>query len=277
MKDRISPKDWEAISAYLDGQLSQYDRLGLENRFQTEKDLNAACTELRIIRKLLHSQPKIEAPKNFLLTPEMVRIKSGGHRTPSAFPALRMAAILATVLFVVVFLGDLAAQVTHPAPLMLAQAPAQEAELPPYGTPDGRGGGGGEEEALEMYGAPQAEQPAEAVDEQENIMMTQTDSELMEGVEIETQDQKSAQPLSIATPTLVPSVTAASLSGYPMPEDLSKMVYTAPYEVPSTQTSYQYPPTQAGWDVMDWIKFALALVAVVTGMAAYLLKRRRDN
>jgi len=81
MKYRISPKDWEAISAYLDGQLSQHELLRLENRLQTDKDLNAACNELRNIKKLLHNQPKIAAPRNFLLTPEMVGIKSGDRRS----------------------------------------------------------------------------------------------------------------------------------------------------------------------------------------------------
>jgi len=160
---------------------------------------------------------------------------------------------------------------------MLAQAPAMEADFPPYVTTDERGSVEGEEEALEMYRESQSEQPAEAVVEQEKILETQVSLEMMEEEEIEVQDQKGAQVLSMETPTLMPSAIAGSSSGYPIPEELSAIDLTAPYKVPAAQAPYPSPTNQRGWNLIDWIKFALALVAVVTGMAAYLVKRRRDK
>ncbi len=102
MNIRLSPRDWEALSAYLDQQLNSIEHSRLEARLQAEPGLSKALEELRRTRLMLRSQPRLRVPHNFTLSPEMV----GASRSPSLYPAFRLAAMIATLLFVIVFLGD---------------------------------------------------------------------------------------------------------------------------------------------------------------------------
>ena len=102
MTNRINNRDWEALSAYLDGQLSPRDKTRLESRLRDNPILREGLEELRKTRDILRLQPRLRAPRNFTLTPEMAGVKPAHH----AYPAFRLAAVLASVLFVVVILGD---------------------------------------------------------------------------------------------------------------------------------------------------------------------------
>jgi anti-sigma factor RsiW len=111
MTTRISPRDWEALSAYLDGQLSPKERDRLEKRLRLSADLRAAMEDLRRTRALLRSQPRLKAPRNFTLTPEMVGRSAPRRRlqwSPSSLsPALNLVSALAGLLFVVILVTDL--------------------------------------------------------------------------------------------------------------------------------------------------------------------------
>jgi hypothetical protein len=105
MKKRLSPKDFKVLSAYLDGQLTPRESDRLEARLAEEKGLKETLIELRRTRQLLRAVPRLRAPRNFTLTPEMV-----GKRQPSGarlYPAFRLASAVATLLFVAVVVGDL--------------------------------------------------------------------------------------------------------------------------------------------------------------------------
>ena len=71
MKTKLSTRDRQALSAYLDGQLAPRQRRRLEERLQQEPALQDALDGLRHTRSILRSQPKLRAPRNFTLTPEM--------------------------------------------------------------------------------------------------------------------------------------------------------------------------------------------------------------
>ncbi len=104
MKLQISYRDMKVLSAYLDGQLNSRKRARLEARLESEPDLRVALAELGRTRNLLRAVPRLRAPRNFTLTPEMV----GGRRGVGArlYPTFQLASAIATLLFVAVVAGD---------------------------------------------------------------------------------------------------------------------------------------------------------------------------
>jgi len=123
MTTKISPHEEELLSAYLDGQLTPKERSRLEARLQGDAQLRSLLVELRRTRAILRSQPRLRAPRNFTLTPQMAG--KPARTTPGAYPALRLASVLAGVLFVLVLVGDL---ITAPHQSALPQpAPNQAA------------------------------------------------------------------------------------------------------------------------------------------------------
>jgi len=134
-------RDVELLSAYLDGLLSPSDSARLESHLSSDASLRAAMDDLRAARGLLHQLPQRRAPRNFTLTPKMAGIKPP---EPRAYPTLRFATVLATLLFVATFvINGLAPAVNS----SFAAAPA-----PAYGY--GGSGGGSAESAPQ--GAPAA-------------------------------------------------------------------------------------------------------------------------
>jgi hypothetical protein len=120
--------DVELLSAYLDGRLSTPESVKLESRLGSDPQLQAIMDDLRMARGLLRQLPQRRVPRNFALTPKMAGLKAP---VPRVYPSLRMATVLAALLFVITF------AVNGFAPLAasrLAAAPA-----PAYGV----GGGGG--------------------------------------------------------------------------------------------------------------------------------------
>ncbi|HVN54422.1 MAG TPA: hypothetical protein VMT46_08835 [Anaerolineaceae bacterium] len=105
MTKQISPKDWQTLSEYLDGQLPERERVQVEARLQTSPELSSGYDELKRTKAILRNLPKRRAPRNFTLSSAMVPQK---RATPRAFPYLRLASALASFLLVMTFLGDLA-------------------------------------------------------------------------------------------------------------------------------------------------------------------------
>lgn len=68
----LSPKDWQLLSEYMDGQLSSRDQARLEQRLNEREDLRAALDELRRTRAVLRSVKLKRVPRNFTLTPAML-------------------------------------------------------------------------------------------------------------------------------------------------------------------------------------------------------------
>ena len=107
MTKNISLRDWETLSAYSDGYLSHKERQQLEERLQRSVELRNGLEELRRTRRVLRSQPKMRAPRNFTLTADMVGAKAVGRSAPRMFPVLRLASALASLLLILVVVGDL--------------------------------------------------------------------------------------------------------------------------------------------------------------------------
>jgi hypothetical protein len=104
MKDQLSPRDLEMLSAYLDGQLSTKEIAHLQARLQTDQQLQMALEDLRLTRAALRSLPRLRAPRNFTLTPEMAGVHPAKRR--QAYPAFGIASLVATLLLALVFFAD---------------------------------------------------------------------------------------------------------------------------------------------------------------------------
>ena len=85
MTTPISDRDWEAISAYLDGELNPKERARLDARLQANADLRAALEDLRRTRTVLRSQPRLHAPRNFT-SPRRLWGRSGSAARRCACP-----------------------------------------------------------------------------------------------------------------------------------------------------------------------------------------------
>ena len=99
-----SDRNLEALSAYLDGELTGNDRERIEKLLQEDENLQNWHEELNRTRTILRSTPALRAPRNYMLTPEMVGQK---EKVSRAFPILRFASAFAALLLVLLFLGDL--------------------------------------------------------------------------------------------------------------------------------------------------------------------------
>jgi len=94
MTTKITPRDWEALSAYLDGQLRPKERARIEKRMKENEALRSAFEELQHTRMLLRNQTSLQAPRNFTLTPEMVGARSRESRIPAAYPVSLFSGVL---------------------------------------------------------------------------------------------------------------------------------------------------------------------------------------
>ena len=103
MKNSISKRDWETISAYLDRQLSQREQARFESRLYNDRQLQAALDDIRRTRQVLRGAPRLRAPRNFLLTPE---IAGNPVRIPRLAPVFGWASAVASFLLVLVLVGD---------------------------------------------------------------------------------------------------------------------------------------------------------------------------
>jgi len=104
MNQEISKRDWETISAYMDGQLPPKKLTRFESRLSQEPALQVALDELLTARYVLQNTPRLRPPKNFFLTLEMV---GKPRRLPRLAPAFGWASALASLLFVFVMIGGL--------------------------------------------------------------------------------------------------------------------------------------------------------------------------
>jgi hypothetical protein len=130
MNSQLSSRDWEYLSAYLDRQLKPKEIASLEARLSVDPIFSAALGELQRTRDALRSLPRMRAPRNFTLTPQMVGQRSSLRTRPALrlAPVFGFASALATFLLVLVIAGDFLGILT-PATKPVAQAPVLSAEV----------------------------------------------------------------------------------------------------------------------------------------------------
>ncbi len=100
MTSRISPEDWEILSAYIDGQVSAREQEKLKQKLDTEPELQRALEELQRTKMVLRSAPRRRVPHNFTLTPDMVPQRRPWFRL---VPTFSFASAMAGILLVLTF------------------------------------------------------------------------------------------------------------------------------------------------------------------------------
>ena len=116
-------QDLNILSAYLDHTLRETEKKHLETRLAQEPELRERLENLRRTKQMIGFLPRLKAPRNFTLTPEMVTVRK--PRQP-LFVTLRFATAVATFLLVALFGFE---RITS-LPMMAKEAPLamQEAE-----------------------------------------------------------------------------------------------------------------------------------------------------
>jgi hypothetical protein len=100
----MNDRDYELITAYIDGALTEAERQMLESRLDVEPDLRSELNSLRQTVILLRQLPDLKAPRNFTLTPAQVEPRSPAKTTlpfplTVTFSALSAAAAVLLLVF----------------------------------------------------------------------------------------------------------------------------------------------------------------------------------
>lgn len=146
----ISERDYETLSAYVDGQLGERERNALETRLAVDRELRHTLKALRQDKLLLQKLPTLNAPRNFTLTRAQAAAirppRRRGFFTFSAFATMRMVTGLASLLFVTLLGLDLArsgglarplaAPLADTASETIAGSAAPEEAMAPAATPE---------------------------------------------------------------------------------------------------------------------------------------------
>jgi len=255
MTTQMNFRDWEALSAYLDDQLNQNERIQLEGRFKEEPNLRRSLTELDLTRKVLRSATKLHAPRNFTLSPEMAGIRIHTHPVPSFFSGLRLASILATFFFVLVTAGSLIVQ-NFAISQTVVQKPASQNFA---AAPLGKGGGGGGDSP---------EMPAIAMEPTSEVMQRQME----QGSETPATLMIQVTPQSFAAPA------AAPVQGFAEPRELAgtdeaAVAMQPPQDISPSETNTMSSRVRA-WSIVTITQILLALLAIITGIAAFIIRRQ---
>ena len=172
MKSQPKTRHMQQLSAYLDGQLPAWQTARLEKRLGTDADLRAEYETLLYNRSLLRGLPSRRVPRNFTLTPDMVRAP---RRQLPLFlvPTLRFSSSAAALVLVLTFVLELAgglaprmamtAQEAMPQAVMEMAADAPQTEATPMillWNPQPPGMGGGMDTLAEGMGGGPSSEPA---------------------------------------------------------------------------------------------------------------------
>jgi len=254
MAMRISERDLEALSNYLDGQLTTGERARLETRLQTELELRTVLEQIRQTRAAVRNLPFLRAPRNYTLTPKIVGERK---QPPHIYLVLRLVSALASFLFILALIGDL---ITVRTPGIASLQAVQLAETPvaaveePVST----------EATLFESAAPGVEtgEPVEklatAAEEPVSTAEATVVAELGAPAPAAPQEPEAA----------VESLEAGAADQAPAPRLQAK----AEVSVTSVKPITTLEPT--GWTPLRILAVFLAILALSTGLAALYLRRR---
>jgi hypothetical protein len=102
MKNRMTSRDYELISAYLDNQLGEHERTLLEARLNSTPELRKELHEISKTRLLVQSLPRLRAPRNYYVNAEAVRVRP----TLRLAPVFGIVSAVASVLLALVIFGS---------------------------------------------------------------------------------------------------------------------------------------------------------------------------
>ena len=300
MTMKISKKDLEALSAYLDNQLTARDRARLETRLQENDDLRTALEDLRRTRAILRAQPKMRAPRNFTLTPEMVGQRIPQRKQQPLFQTLRFAAVAISLLFVFVVIGDLMFGSSMNALEPLAEAPRNEIVTQVVSKP-------GSDESAAMMVLPEPQESPQESQEQstpEEIVKTvavglssdvsptltenlESEALIVEDVPVQIESAKELETpevqIVLESPSqserAIPTPTVAALViERVQPTIVAKAIYPQPIAPELIPTPSPVPNWLNNWvfgaPITRVLELAIALAAISMWVAVWFLRRR---
>lgn len=278
MNMNYSPKDWQLLSNYLDGQLSNREVSVLETRLKSEPQLKQTLMEMQQTRYLLQHVKKVPVPRSFTLSPEMAaQIRPA--RKP-LFPFFSFASVIATIFLVVVILfeflpGILSSAMSaksansnemlamQPAPTMAAESmdSAESPQIFEWGYPQakiegGYGGGGGVDAG--MMAAP----PVGGGIEIEPVMPAEEPAPILEEEQVEMK-QAYAEPITGTGPIL--GIRSAEET-----DAFNNSVLNILRESDREPIPTLYKP-------FPWLRVSqilLASIAIITAVTAIILRKR---
>ncbi|HJW84702.1 MAG TPA: zf-HC2 domain-containing protein [Anaerolineae bacterium] len=115
----------ELFSPYLDGQVTDEERMFLERHLAAQPQAREKFELLKAAVQLTKSLPPVKAPRSFVLPRSLARKTSPALRL---YPVMRLATVAAMTLFAFAFAGDLATQSRF-----IASAPAVVSATPEAG------------------------------------------------------------------------------------------------------------------------------------------------
>lgn len=276
MIGKLSPREFEALSAYLDGELSPSEKARIEEKIKTDANLRAEMLEIKKTRILLRSQPRLRAPRNFTLTAQMAGVRAGSPARMGAYPVLRLASMLAALFFIIVLAGDLVGSSLQPSTIAMSDT-VQPAPLAMPGFGMGGGGGGGDASEL----APAAAQPAAETREMPEIeAMAEAPAAVMsEDTTLREAPGEAAPGPSIAeaAATEAAAVAPAAKEAAQSPASAGEAQQAAAPEVQAQLSAENQAGSIAAtnaWSFLRILQTILALIALVTGAAALALRKR---
>jgi hypothetical protein len=250
MNGKVSLRDYETVSAYLDGALDIQERARLEKRLQVEKPLKQELEALKRTRTVLRSQARMRAPRNFTLTPQMAGVRQPARYSMGAYPALRLASVLATIFLALVVAGDLIGSSMKPQMIAASDLPQQAPLAMPGFEMGGRGGG--------------SDVNAEPVKSAEEVAL--------EDPEIQPATAMRAMPEAEAVLQAEPPIVAEEASSVDeapaASEGSSDEMNDMTVEVVETEA-----PRQTTWPFVRVLQILLAVLAIGTGLGALILRR----
>jgi hypothetical protein len=286
MKNEISIRDFELLSAYLDQELNPKEQAHVEARLHSDPQLRTILGELHQNRAALRSLPRLRAPRNFTLTPEIAGIKPN-KRT---YPVFGLVSAISSLVLILVLVGDFLINpamttVQPPAEMPLNVAASSEsAEVMDTLV----------EKAIEDIPSTQlVEEPMlEALEE------SATDAEVAElRVEGAAEEPTEETPLGIdifssklPQDTLTPSPEGLSSTVTPTPTIIHP-IDTPTLALPSatmegdieeriesivipTPTTIQTQPQTQGRPFVRILEYLLAAITLITGLVAIILRSK---
>ncbi len=95
----LTERDYELLSSYIDGELSDAERAALEIRLNAEDELRRELASLRQTVALVNQLPKLKAPRNFTLDKPVAQTRTIPFPMTAAFSALSAAAAVLLIVF----------------------------------------------------------------------------------------------------------------------------------------------------------------------------------
>lgn len=282
---KISNRDWVQLSSYLDGEMNPREIKKIEDRLTKEPLLQLALEELHRTKLTLQQTPKLKVPHNFILTPEMVGLKT----RPRPVRRYRLASALMTFMLIGVLVLDFGRAFVSG-----SMAPAAPKEVMFEAISDSAADALEEPALMEAEGvmesdravaeteagapleeeSPAPQVVAEAVEEGEALGAAQeaesksTEEETIDA-DATTNQAEEWQEDEVAEELAVPSQTfAPEIPGTPVPQP-SPSVYFPDDEIHRIEKIPSIDPLRI-------LEVIFGLGAISFGIAAWVIKRRKS-